>query len=124
MKLSNSSTGTHRMSSAVAIAQTLVRRERAKGSSAEAARRWLANRLLVGEGTVRNLILGRVKRVDELIRERLRALLMREIEAEIQRLTHELEILKASGAHLASEQISEVETHLAQARAILTGGVR
>lgn len=118
---SNVSPNEPRMTTAVAIAQSLVRRERQKGLSAQAARSWLANRLSVGVGTAGNLIRGRIKRVDETIRDRLRALLMRELEAEIARLTHELEILKASGAHLASHEISEVETHLSKAKAILTG---
>jgi hypothetical protein len=115
---------TPRMSTSVVIAQSLVRRERAKGLGAEAARLWLARKLGVGEGAVRNLVRGKVKRVDEIIRERLRVLLMREIEAEIQRLEHELEVLKASGVHLASHDICEVETHLEAARAILTGSAR
>jgi hypothetical protein len=112
---------TPHMSTAVAIAQTLVRKERNRGATSEAARRWLATKLSVGEGTVRSLVRGTVKRVDETIRDRLRALLMRELEAEIARLQHELECLKAGGYHLASYEISEVETHLARAKAILTG---
>jgi hypothetical protein len=118
---SNLSPNEPRMTTAIAIAQTLVRRERQKGLSAEAARSWLATRLSVGVGTAGNLIRGRIKRVDETIRDRLRALLMRELEAEIARLTHELEILRCGGHHLASDEISEVETHLARAKAILTG---
>jgi hypothetical protein len=114
---------TRPMTTATAIAQSLVRRERARGSSAEMARAWLAGKLKVGMGTTRNLVRGRVKRVDDTIRERLRALLMRELEAEIARLQHELESLKRSGAHLASQQISEVEAHIQAAKAILTGGV-
>lgn len=116
-----STTENPRMSTAVAIAQSLVRRERERGSSAVMARAWLAGKLRVGEGTIRRLVGGRVKRVDDIIRDRLRALLMRELEAEIARLTHELETLKRRGDHLASQQIGEVETLLAQARAILDG---
>lgn len=121
---SNPSPNEPRMSTAIAIAQSLVRRERQRGMSAEASRAWLANKLSVGVGTASNLIRGRIKRVDETIRDRLRALLMRELEAEIQRLSHELEILRCGGHHLASDEISEVETHIARAKAILTGQLR
>lgn len=112
------------MTTAIAIAQVLVRRERGRGATSESARRWLASKLSVGEGTVRSLVRGTVKRVDETIRDRLRALLMRELEGEIQRLSHELEVLKCGGHHLASDEISEVETHLARARALLNGSAR
>lgn len=107
------------MSSAVVIAQNLERRERSRVGSRTHARRSLAAKLRVGVGTLENLVRGRVKRVDAAIRDRLQALLVRELEQEIARLTHELEIARQSGAHLASEQISEVETHLAKARATL-----
>ncbi len=118
---SNTSTNEPRMSTATAIAQKLYRKERERGSDADAARLWLAEKLKTGTGTVRNLIRGRVKRVDETIRDRLRALLMREIEAEIARLQHELEIHRQGGHHLASDEISEIESHLAAAKAIMTG---
>lgn len=110
------------MSSAVTIARTLERHERARVSSVQHARQSLAHKLRVGVGTVENLVRGRVKRVDAAIRDRLQALLVRELETEIARLTHELEIARQSGAHLASHQICEVETHLARAREALTGG--
>lgn len=105
--------------SAVAVAQILERRERQRVSSKSIARRTLANKLRVGIGTVENLVRGRVKRVDEKIRDRLQALLVRELEQEITRLTHELEIARQSGVPLDSQQISEVETYLAKARATL-----
>jgi hypothetical protein len=110
-----------RMTTAVALAQSLERRERDRGIGVPAARAELARKLKIGIGTVDNLVRGRIKRVDETIRDRLRALFMREIEAEIQRLTHELETLKRGGHHLASQQIGEVEAHLASAKAILNG---
>jgi hypothetical protein len=113
-----------RMSTSVAIAQSLERRERDRGKSVPDARRELARKLRAGIGTVDNLVRGRIKRVDDTIRDRLRALLMRELEAEIQRLTHELETLRRGGHHLASQHISEVEAHLEAARLILTGGAR
>ena len=71
--------------------------------------------------SVERLVRGRVKRIDASIRDRLQALLVRELESEIARLTHELEIARQRGAHLASEQISEIETHLSRASSLLKG---
>lgn len=109
------------MPNAVVIAQNLERRERLRGVSVSVARETLARKLQVGVGTVERLVRGRVKRIDETIRGRLQALLVRELQAEILRLTHELEIARQSGCHLAGEQVGEIETHLAKAAAILKG---
>ncbi len=110
------------MSSAITFARTLEQRERTRVSSVKVARARLAHKLRVGVGTVENLVRGRVKRIDATIRDRLQALLVTELEQEILRLTHELEIARQCGAHLASQQVGEIETHLAKARALLTIG--
>lgn len=108
-----------KMTCAISIARTLERRERARVFKASIARQNLARDLQVGVSTVEHLVRGRAKRIDAAIRDRLQALLVRELESEIVRLTHELEIARKGGAHLASEQVSEIETHLAKARALL-----
>lgn len=105
-----------------ALARDLERRERVRGGKADAARAALARRVGVTPSTWRNLTLGRLKRLDAWMRDRLQAVLIRELEAEIARLSHELEIARQSGAHLASQHVSEIETHLAAARRILNGG--
>ncbi len=110
------------MTCAVTIAQTLERRERNNGFSAEGARHSLARKLRVGAGTVERLVRGRVKRIDASIRDRLQALLVRELETEIARLTHELQVARQCGQHLAGEQVGEIETHLAKALALLVSG--
>lgn len=102
------------------LAHSLVRRERARGSNVDDAWRSIAYRLRVGTGTFRNIVKERVKRVDGRIRDRLRALLIRELEAEITRLTHELELARQSGDHFASQHVSAIETHLAAAKALLS----
>jgi hypothetical protein len=109
------------MTCAISMAQNLERKERARGLSVAVARQSLARKLRVGGGTFERLVRGRIKRVDAGIRDRLQALLVRELEAEIARLTHELEIARQSGASFASLEISEVETHLARAKEILSG---
>ena len=107
------------MNCAISLARNLENRERSRVGNKQTARRALARKLRVGVGTVEHLVRGRVKRVDAAVRDRLQALLVRELEQEIARLTHELEIARQGGAHLASEQISEVETHLARIRKIM-----
>lgn len=102
-------------------AQSLERKERARGLSIPEARSAVASRLGIGLGTFENLVRERVKRVDAFVRDRLQALLIRELEAEIARLNHELEMARQSGAHPASEQMGEIEAHLAAARSLLGG---
>jgi hypothetical protein len=110
------------MSSAFTIAQTLERREKARVGSVGNARRSLANKLRIGVGTFENLVRERVKSVDAAIRDRLHALLIRELESEIERLTHELAKARQTGSHLASVEVGEIEAHLAKAHALLNGG--
>ena len=103
------------------LARDLERRERSRAGSIDAARTALARRAGMSPSTWRNLALGRLKRLDAFVRDRLQAMLVRELEAEIARLTHELEIARQGGDHLASQHVSEIEAHLAAARTILRG---
>lgn len=109
------------MQCAVTMARTLERRERQRVSSLALARQGLANKLKVGVGTFENLVRGRVKRIDAAIRDRLHALLCRELETEIARLTHELDTLRQTGARPDSEHFGEVEAYLVLARSLLDG---
>lgn len=106
---------------ALAIAQNLERRERTRVSTVKLARQRLADKLRIGAGALENIIRGRAKRIDAAIRDRLQALLIRELEAEIKRLQHELEIHRQCGMSLGGEQVSEVEAYLAKATALLKG---
>lgn len=110
---------TDQVTASIAIAQSLEQRERSRVSTVRLARIRVAERLRVGVGTFENLVRGRIKRIDATIRDRLQALLVRELEGEIMRLTHELEIARQCGAHPDSQQMREVETYLAKARHIL-----
>jgi hypothetical protein len=108
--------------SSIAIARNLEQRERQRAGPKEAARRSLADKLKIGVGTLENIIRARVKSVDERIRDRLQALLVSELEAEIGRLQHELEMARKGAFVLGAEHIGQVEAHLAQARSLLNGG--
>jgi len=103
------------------LARDLERRERSRAGSIDAARTALARRAGVSPSTWRNLALGRLKRLDAFVRDRLQALVVRELQAEIARLTHELEIARQGGDHLASQHVREIEAHLCAARTILRG---
>lgn len=109
------------MSTAIAYAKTLEQHERSRGATLRGARESVARKLRIGVGTFENLVRGRVKRIDAAIRDRLQALLVRELEQEIARLTHELEMARQGGSHPASQHIGEIQAHLAQARALMSG---
>lgn len=104
------------------FAVSLEKLERSKGSTVIEARRRIAGRARVGLGTFENIVRDRVKRIDERIRERLYALLVREIEAEITRLQHELAMVRQSGGQLGSEHVRQIEAHLAAAKSLLNDG--
>jgi hypothetical protein len=108
--------------SSIAIARNLEQRERQRVPNKQAARERLADKLKIGVGTLENIIRARVKSVDERIRDRLQALLVSELEAEIGRLQHELEMARKGAFVLGAEHIGQVEAHLAQARSLLNGG--
>lgn len=73
---------------------------------------------------VRKLVAGGVKSLDTEIKSRLDALLIRELEAELVRLQHELALARQSGVHPASEHMGAIETHLASARLLMNGEVK
>ncbi len=102
-------------------ARTLEQRERSRAGNLKTARAALARRAGVSPATWRNLAQGRLKRLDAWLRDRLCALIIRELEAEIARLEHELATARSRGDHLGSQHVCEVQTHLAKARAILKG---
>lgn len=110
------------MSKAVAIARSLERRERSRVSSLKIARQSVASKLRIGAGSFENLVRGRLKKIDAAVRDRLTALLIRELEAEIARLTHELELARQGGSHPASFMVGEIEAHLVAARSLMNGG--
>lgn len=110
--------------SARTIALSLERLRRGRGATVETARRSIARDIRTGFGTVNNIIRNRVKRVDETIRDRLQARLVRELELEIARLTHELEMVCRGDRPLAEDQMREIEAHIAAAKSLLNRGAR
>lgn len=111
----------NQMSTAVGLARNLEKRERDKGFSCDEARRNIARRLLIGVGALENIVRDRVKRVDASVRDRLQTLLVHELESEIRKLCHELEMARLCGSPACPVQIGEVEAHLAKAKELLRG---
>jgi len=109
------------VASARNAAQALVDTEERKTRSRMLAYKSVAGKIGRSATWLRNLLAGGLSRVDGEIKRRLDALLVREIEAEIARLTHELEMAKRCGDHPAALNVSEIETHLSKVRTLLQG---
>jgi len=109
------------------VARDWTRRlERAEASRTglpiEDARKRVARRLGVLPGTLENIGKGRIKGIRNWVAQKIRQAVIREIEAEIARLQHELEMARRCGTRLDSELVGEIETHLAAVSALLDGG--
>jgi hypothetical protein len=72
------------------IARVLETREAVRSGRLAFARQILARRVGCAPGTLESLRKGRLKRIEGWLHRKLEALLVRELEAEINRLTHEL----------------------------------
>lgn len=104
------------------LARRLEKREwHRSGEEMPIVRAKLARSIGVAPTTWRNLALGRLKRLDAWMRDRLQGLLIRELEAEILRLSHDLDVARQSGARVGGEQVIEIETMLARCKALLNG---
>jgi hypothetical protein len=90
-----------------------------KGVPLPAARAALARRLGVAPGTLENIRRGRTKGVRGWIVEALRNAMIRQIQSEMTRLSHELEIIRQGGARPDADEILEVQTALAAARQLI-----
>lgn len=101
-------------------AVTLEDRERARsGSKLPDARRAVAERIAVPAGTLRNLRLNRVKGIAVHWYERLRAAVVHDLQAEMRRLQHELDIHRQTGSHPASNEVAAVVADIEAVRLAL-----
>lgn len=101
--------------------RALEARAARRGLSQTDARRRIADKLGCAPGTLESIAKGRKKSIDAGFWQRVRNLLVKEIEREIKALTHELEILRQTGADPDPIEITEVEAHLAKVRTMLAG---
>ena len=101
-------------------AARLENRERARtGWPLKAIRPLVAKKVGVSPGTLENLRHGRTKDPRKSIFDKLRAALIRELEAEMRAHEHEIHILKQTGADPRSDEITAAEKGLAEIREAL-----
>ncbi len=84
----------------------------------------VARREGVAPGTIENILRGRVKAVAGWVRDRLRAAVIRELQAEIGRLEHELAVARLGAARPSDDEVFAAEAALAQARKLLSGSAQ
>lgn len=85
------------------------------------ARAALARQWGVSFWTLTNFRRGRLKELRGAIHDRIKVGIMHGIESEIQRLEHELLLVRESGSTLPETNILQAESALEQARAFLKG---
>lgn len=112
------------MSSAIAeaaearnLANILVKQETRRIGDRERARASVARAIGTVPGTIENLQRGRLKRISGWLRDALRARVVRELEAEVARLQHEIATLAQTGVDPRSNETAAVNADLS---AILT----
>lgn len=91
------------------------------GATIEIARKRVAAREGIAPSTVDNILRRRVKAVAGWVRDRLRAALIRELQAELMRLEHELSIARLAAESTSDRDVAAAEAALAQAKRLLTG---
>jgi len=89
------------------------------GADLAVARPTVARRTGVPEGTLRNLRKNRLKAIGVHWFDRLKAGVIRELEAELMRLEHDLAVLRATGADPRHPETEAVVADIARARAAL-----
>jgi hypothetical protein len=119
-KLTTALHSTAYVENAQSWARTLEDREAARaGVRLHDAREAVARRVIVPTGTLENLRKGRLKAIAVHVYDRLRSGLIRELEAEVRHLEHELQILRATGADPRENEIAAVVASLQHARQAL-----
>jgi hypothetical protein len=111
----------NKMGGVVAIAERLVRREQANTRSRMRAYEKVASQVGRSGHWLRKLLSSGDGRIDVQTASKLDALLIRGLEADLARLSAELEMARQSGSHPCSAHVGQIEAHIAQARALLNG---
>lgn len=92
------------------------------GIGAELAKARIARREGVPASTLDNIVRGRVKQVAAWVRDRLAQAVVREIQQEINKLEHELQIARLSADQPRDADLLAAETALAQAKILIRKG--
>jgi hypothetical protein len=99
------------------LVKILVDQEARRVGDRIVARQRVARSVGVSPGTIENLQRNRLKRISGWLRDALRARVIRELEAEIARLQHELAVHKQTGVDPRGDEATAVRADLS---AILT----
>ena len=105
---------------AAVFLDALERREASRsGANLPDVRKSIARKIGASPGTLENIKRGRLKRLVEGTTDRIKAALIRSLEAELACITHEIQVLRQSGAAPDSSEILEAETLLQRARELI-----
>lgn len=105
--------------------KALEDRERSRtGRSSVEARRRVAAQVGVAPGTLENLRKGRLKNIAAHVYDRLRCLVIAELQAEVAAHEHEIQTLMAIGADARSDEVSEARQNLREIHAVLVRETR
>lgn len=91
------------------------------GQPLPVARKAVAQRAGVPAGTLENIRRNRVKGLRGWVRDRIQQLVVRELEAEIQRLNHELEIVLSCSAEPDGDAVITARAAIETAREVIKG---
>jgi len=93
------------------------------GLTADEARERVAGREGVSPGTFENIVRKRIKGVEGWLRDKLQAALIRELQAELARLEHELAVARLSAQRPDDDEISSVMALVERAKELLKRSV-
>lgn len=100
-------------------ARSLEDRRCSRGMKLPEARRVLARDTGVSAGTFESLRRGRLKGVKNWIAERIRSAVIRDLQQEIARCTHELELARQAGLDPRSSDMAALETAVQKANELM-----
>lgn len=101
------------------LARILVEQEARRRGSKSNAHAYVARTVGASPGTIENLLRGRLKRISGWLRDALRGRVVRELEAEVVRLQHEIAVLKQAGVDPRSNEMSAARADLSAVLAAL-----
>lgn len=110
------------ISEARGLANVLVAQEFRRTKDRPQARIHVARALGTSPGTIENIQRGRLKRISGWLRDALRARVIRELESEIVRLKHELEVHKQVGVDPRGDEATAVRADLSAVLEVLGRG--
>lgn len=101
------------------LANLLVDQEARRTRDRVRARQNVARSLGTSPGTIENLQRNRLKRIAGWLRDALRTRVIRELEAEVTRLQHEISVLRQTGVDPRSHEMAAVRADLSAVLTVL-----